>query len=199
MSDIAKVISDNIYWVIFISALLDHNGVSIPIVTVGMFNFTGTVRIISLFLVMNASLLLVDAVLLVFGTYFRKRDQQFQNLAYKSPSTISSLEKKILYFGRSLLKREAILFYLFGKFIPFIGKFLPFFMGYKEGWNKWNLAFLFIGNNIYILTFYLLGIFFGRMVVKYSVLTAILLFLLFIIIYTLLVRYRKPLENRNVN
>ncbi|WP_075980220.1 hypothetical protein [Bacillus massilinigeriensis] len=199
MSDIAKVISDNIYWVIFISALLDHNGVSIPIVTVGMFNFTGTVRIISLFLVMNASLLLVDAVLLVFGTYFRKRDQQFQNLAYKSPSIISSLEKKILYFGRSLLKREAILFYLFGKFIPFIGKFLPFFMGYKEGWNKRNLAFLFIGNNIYILTFYLLGIFFGRMVVKYSVLTAILLFLLFIIIYTLLVRYRKPLENRNVN
>ncbi|MFB8422081.1 hypothetical protein [Priestia megaterium] len=186
MSGIINSISENIYWFVFLATLLDHSGLPIPIVTAGTLVAVGKAKVLSLIVIMNTSLALADLIFIRMGIYFKKRHTNRNRF-----SLFSSLERKAIIFTEVMLSRKTSLFYLFGKFIPYIGKFLPLFMGYKDGINKKSLLLLLVGNNIYICTFYFLGVLFGKTLMEYSIFTTLSFLFIFLLIYITVVNFEK--------
>ncbi|MGY2611942.1 hypothetical protein [Bacillus pretiosus] len=190
LENIMDVINGNKYLFLFIFTILDHSGIPVPIITVGMFFHVGKISFIPAFLIMNASLLVMDVCLIYLGIYLKKRHTNKRIY----PSVFLNIEKRIIRFGDNIVKKESIVSFLFGKFVPYVGKFFPIYIGYKSDIQKRDIFLLFAGNNIYIVTFIAIGMVFGNILISYSAIGAIVCFVGFVGIYSITFK----LKNRKV-
>lgn len=187
MKEFFYLISNNIYIIMFLATIFDHSGVALGILSSGIFVSIGNANFMICFLVLSMSLLISDFIFMLFGRYLADRYSIRKNYFSK----FYKFNIKLLSNGSKILNQEKLNLYIFGKFIPYVGKFVPLFMGYQYYLSIKNIIKLIIGNTIYIVTFLLLGMFFGKVIIKNSFIISMIMILLFCIFYKISIELNK--------
>lgn len=190
MEEILNLINNNIYIIMFLTTIFDHSGIAVGILSAGIFISIGNANFMISLTVLSMSLLISDFIFMLFGRYLAEKYSIRKNYFSK----IYKFNIKLLAKGSNVLNQKQLNFYMFGKFIPYIGKFLPLFMGYQYYLDIINITKLIIGNTIYVITFLLIGMFLGNIVIKYSFIISVILLILFCIIYKISIEYNKKIK-----
>lgn len=190
MKEFLNLINNNIYIIMFLTTIFDHSGIAVGILSAGIFISIGNANFMISLAILSMSLIISDLIFMLFGRYLADKYSIRKNYFSK----IYKFNIKLLSKGSNILNQEQLNFYIFGKFVPYVGKFVPLFMGYQYYSNIINITKLIIGNTIYIITFLLLGMFFGNIVIKYSFTISIILLILFCIIYKFGIESKKRTE-----
>lgn len=164
------------YLILFVGSILDHSGVPMFSVVAAILYTHKKISLINTFSLIIFSYTLVDSILFFIGKKYLKDRLSDHRL-------IKTMDILILEKGLKAYSRSKNSFYFFSKLIPAFGKYSPIFSGVSdENFIKVISKYL-VGNITYFLLFFFPSMYIGEKIQKNSKIIAILMFVVFVVIY----------------
>lgn len=180
------------YLILFVGSILDHSGVPIFSVVAAILYTDKKIDLTNTFSLIVFSYTLVDSILFFIGKKYLKDRLS----AYRLIKTIDII---ILEKGLKAYSRSKNSFYFFSKLIPVFGKYSSIFSGISdEAFSKVIFKYL-VGNIIYFLLFFFPSMYIGEKIQKNSKVIAILMFVVFVVVYKVGERRIKKTTFNEVN
>ncbi|MGF7186499.1 membrane protein DedA with SNARE-associated domain [Desulfitispora alkaliphila] len=195
LETIIKLLEQYSYPLIFFGTMVDQSGVPVFIIMAGVFCSTGKIEATSGFITIMVALIISDFLLLYLGNYIKRYKWGYSKLL---PTFLvlffNKYGGKVVRIGAHTISKNQLLFYIFSKHLPGVGKVVPMFVGYT-GKSKLKAMLLFtIGNLIYGSIFYFIGFVVGTAVINHSLIIGLAMVLAFGLIYLL---FAKKVEDIN--
>lgn len=172
------------YLALFVSTLLDHVGVPVPLIVTVVLLRNQKIQIIVSFFVVLCALIFSDLVTFYFGKYFNKIASKNKDSVFAKAGSPNAFQKVLNIISRTVLM-PGLWIILFNKFIPIVGKYIPLMMGYnKHSFKKCLILFLF-ANTFYALFYVTTAYYFGEAIKNGQTLLSIFFLSLFACIYLL--------------
>lgn len=173
-----ELISNYGYLIVFLGTMLDQSGIPIFIIVGAVIAQAGNLNHFLVFVLAYSALISTDILFIYLGSYLRN----ITKLNTQNSKVIGVL-KKVLIRIVGLFLNNRIVFYIFSKFVPLIGKYIPVLVGYSDESKRESILYFALGNILYCVTFYFSALFLFNMFVEYSKIISICLLIIFLVIY----------------
>ncbi len=183
MFDIAlltELILDYGYLIIFLGTLINYSGIPVFIVLAALLHIRANLDLRLTILSFLTALLLADILLFKIGEFFSSRDLNRPNRTKFKKFSYAMLKN-----GTKLFLSNQLVFYLFSKLFPIVGKYTPIFVGYVGKDFTKSIRLFFIGDCLYGISFFVLALFIGEVLLSYSRVVALLSGGVFLLIYAI--------------